>query len=362
MSIFDKRSGFDPGPWLKEKTLACLRDVAELVDVADEPDTTPWYARRLRRAASGLVSRLAPLTLFMHRADEKALEGAEWNAITEHGTLALAAWCERWGIAGAKFLALPTDSDEDEDEDDKDMAPEDRPQADDNLTRTLDQRVELMGLLCRRLLTEDLPDPARRLLLFLMGHLRYSQHADVAIVSKRFLPGDAGVAAEEATSGYRTLYERQFIERVDALTERAPDGLALRLIVDGFNDRKHTTPYREETFGFPGARIDGKPTIGNVLSLALPPFVHRSLQGWPALTDDDRASLRGWLQEAIGAKRAFIEEAKVVQNDDSALVEVKLRLTLDESDRDVATILSPAAESWLRQHVGGLGGGDSAAS
>lgn len=360
MSIFDKRSGFDPGPWLKEKTLACLREVAELVDVANEADTTPWYARRLRQAAAGLVSRLAPLTLFVHRAEPKALEDAEWNAITEHGTFALAAWCERWGIAGAKFLSLPTGSDDDED--DKDVAPEDRPQPDDDLTRTLDRRLELMGLLCRRLLNEDVPDPARKLLLFLMGHLRYSQHADVVVVSKRFLPGDVGVTAEEATLAYRALYERQFIERVEALTERAPDGLALRLIVDGFNDRKHTTAYREETFGFPGARIDGKPTIGNVLSLPLPPFVHRSLHGWPALTDDDRASLRRWLQEAIGAKRAFIEEAKVVQAEDAALIEVKLRLPLDESDRDVATILAPAAESWLRQHVGGLGGGDTSAS
>jgi hypothetical protein len=134
----------------------------------------------------------------------------------------------------------------------------------------------------------------------------------------------------------------------------------LRLIVDGFNDRKHTTAYREETFGFPGARVDGKPTIGNILGVPLPPSVQRSLQGWPALSD--RVSLRQWLQDVIGPKRAFIEEAKGVQNQEGALVEVKLRLPVDESDRDIENILAPAAESWLRQQVAGLGGGDRSAS
>ena len=41
MSIFDKQSDYDPNPWLKEKTLACLQEVASLVDLANEADTTP---------------------------------------------------------------------------------------------------------------------------------------------------------------------------------------------------------------------------------------------------------------------------------------------------------------------------------
>ena len=360
MSIFDKRSDFDPGPWLREKTLACLREVAELVDLANEPDTTPWYARRLRRAASGLVGRLAPLTLFVHRAAPRALEDSEWNAITEHGTLALAAWCERWGITGARFLALHEELDDVEG--DKGAAPENRPQANDDLTRTLDRRLELMGLLARRMLNDGLPESARRLLLFLMGHLRYSQHADIVLVSKRFLPGDIGVSPDEAAAGYRVLYEREFIERVDALTEGSPDGLALRLVVESFNDRKHTSPFREETFGFPGARIDGKLTMGNVLSLPLSPFVQRSLRGWPALSEEDRASLRQWLQAAVGAKRAFLEEAKLAGEGDATVLEVKLRVPADESDRDIEEILAPAADAWLRQHLAGLGGGATSAS
>jgi len=99
-------------------------------------------------------------------------------------------------------------------------------------------RLELLGLLCRRLLNEELPDPARRLLVFLMGHLRYSPHADIVVVSRRFLPVDVGVSADDAARAYEILYERELIERVDALSGGAPDGLALRLVVDGFNDRK----------------------------------------------------------------------------------------------------------------------------
>jgi hypothetical protein len=77
MSIFDKKSGVDPRPWLEEKALACLRDAAELVDLANESDTTPWHSRRLRRAASPLIGRLAPMALLVHGAGQDALKDAE---------------------------------------------------------------------------------------------------------------------------------------------------------------------------------------------------------------------------------------------------------------------------------------------
>jgi hypothetical protein len=357
MSIFDKRSEFDPGPWLREKTLACLREVAQLVDLANEPDTTTWYARRLRRAASALVGRLGPVTLLVHGANQKAVEGSEWNTIAEHGTLALAAWCDRWGIADAKFIALP---DDDDDDDDKDAAPEDRPDVDDDLTRTLDRRLELMALLCRRMLNEELSEPARRLLLFLMGHLGHSRHADIVLVSRRFLPGDVGLSPEDAHAAYRALYAQGFVERVDALTEGQEDALALRLLVADFNDRKHTAPFPGERFGFPGARVAGKPTIGNVLDVLLSRLLQRSLRGWPALGDDDRAVLRRSLQDAVGEQRAYIEDATIVSGDDDLRMEVKLRLPLEESDDELGALLAPAAEAWLRRHLGGLGRGGAA--
>jgi hypothetical protein len=363
MSIFDKRAGFDPGPWLREKTASCLREVAQLVDLANEPDTTRWYARRLRRTASGLISRLAPLTLFVHRADQRSLEDSEWNAIAEHGTLALAAWCERWGIAGARFLGQSSLLDDDDaDGDDKGAVPEDNPVVDDDLTRTLDRRLELLGLMARRMLNEELPDGARRLLLLLLGHLRYSPHMDVVLVSKRVLPGDIGVSPAEAADAYRALYEHEFVERVETLSEAGGDALALRLLVEGFNDRKHATAYREETFGFPGARVGGKRTMGNVLILPLSTFVQQALRGWPALAEDDLQSLRQWLQETVGAERAFIESALLRTDDAHGVLEVKVRIPLDESDQDMKALLLPAAEAWLRKHVAGLHGPDPGAS
>ena len=356
MSIFDKKSGFDPRPWLKEKTLAALRDAAELVDLANKSDTTPWYSRRLRRAASPLIGRLAPMVLFAHGAGEGALEDAEWNAITEHRTLALAAWCKRWNLSDAKFIGLFTAPDDDEA--DKNAAPADRPEVDDNVTRTLDKRSELVG-------PPGQPYAARRssgtsaVLLFLMSRLRYSPHPDIVWVSKRFLPVDIGATAEEATTGYGVLYAQEFIERVDGLAGQRPEGLALRLVVDGFNGRKHTVPYREETFGYPGARIDGKPTIGNALTLALPAIVQRNLERWGSLDDQELGSLGGRLQEAIGEKRALIEKAAVVHRGGESLVEVRLRYPMDDDERDIEAVLELAAEAWLREHLAAAMGGGS---
>jgi hypothetical protein len=359
MSIFDKKSGFDPRPWLKEKTLDCLRDAAELVDLANESDTTPWYSRRLSRAASALIGRLAPMALLVHGAGQDALKDAEWNAITEHGTLALAAWCKRWSLADAKFMGLAVDADDEDD--DRSAAPADRPDVDDDITRTLDKRSELVGLLAGRLMHANLTESARRLLLFFMSRLRYSPHPDIVWVSKRFLPVDIGASAEETTTGYRELYERELIERVDALSEQRSEGLALRLIVEGFNDRKHTTPYREETFGYPGARIDGKSTIGNTIALALPAMVQKNLEGWGLLDEQELGFLRDRLQEAVGEKRALIEKSVVVHRDGKAQVEVSLRYPMDEDERDIEGVLELAAEAWLREHLASVvaSGGDS---
>jgi hypothetical protein len=73
------------------------------------------------------------------------------------------------------------------------------------------------------------------------------------------------------------------------------------------------------------------------------------------LSEEDRAFLRRWLQEAVGAKRAFIEEAKLAGTGDATLLEVRLRVPADESDRDIEEILAPAADgcdSILRDSAG----------
>lgn len=110
--------------------------------------------------------------------------------------------------------------------------------------------------------------------------------------------------------------------------------------------------YREENFGFPAARVGGKPTMGTILSLPM------SRSGWPGLTDEDCQSLRQWLEEAVGGERAFIEETKLRGQQEVGIVEVKLRVLRDESDEEIAGVLAPAADAWLRKHVAGLHAGD----
>lgn len=59
MSIFGEGfGGLNPMPWIKEKALAALHDAARFVDLANEPDTTTWYARRLREPEADAVSEL----------------------------------------------------------------------------------------------------------------------------------------------------------------------------------------------------------------------------------------------------------------------------------------------------------------
>ena len=48
---------FNPLPWLREKTLRAMQVAGSLVDVANEPDTTAWYKRKLLRLwAAGPVA------------------------------------------------------------------------------------------------------------------------------------------------------------------------------------------------------------------------------------------------------------------------------------------------------------------
>ncbi len=68
MSIFNSGSGMNPLPWLQEMTLRALQAAVNLVDVANEPDATDWYARTLRQSAMAVVGRLAPVVALLYRA------------------------------------------------------------------------------------------------------------------------------------------------------------------------------------------------------------------------------------------------------------------------------------------------------
>ncbi len=95
---------------------------------------------------------------------ESGQNADEWQSITERGSFALAAWCKKHGIEDAParmFDLLATERDEEELES-KALRPEPEPLAMDEV-KLLDLRCSIYGSLSRRLLHEDLPDPARKL-------------------------------------------------------------------------------------------------------------------------------------------------------------------------------------------------------
>ena len=74
MSIFNPSSGMNALRWIQEKALSALEDAARLVDLANEKDTSPWYAKELRRRAGAMIGRLAPLVALVHGVGEEAAE------------------------------------------------------------------------------------------------------------------------------------------------------------------------------------------------------------------------------------------------------------------------------------------------
>jgi hypothetical protein len=169
-------------------------------------------------------------------------------------------------------------------------------------------------------------------------------------VSRRFLPTDVGSTPEETRAAYRSLYERGIIERVDGFPGCGDDGLALRVVVQGLNGSKHPAPFREETFGFPGARVAGKPTTGQVLSIALDEG--DGLLAGSALGDDTgRDIARQILQTRLGEDRAFVESLEPRDHDGDRCVEVRLRYPLDTDEAEMERAVRFLLTSWLRSRA-----------
>ena len=55
------------------------------------------------------------------------------------------------------------------------------------------------------------------------------------------------------------------------------DVLALRIAIDGLNSSKHPSVYRDEVFGFEGARVNGESTFSNDIFVKIPDKLSRFL-------------------------------------------------------------------------------------
>ncbi len=337
----------NPLPWLQEKSLRALEEAARLVDLANEKDTSPWYAKQLKRHASALVGRLAPLVALLYQVGDAA-SADEWTGITERGTFAFVAWCKKHDIQDPTKRSFDLLAKEREDGEAEAKAERHAPEPEDlDDLRVLDLRCTIYGSLTRRLLHDDLPDPARRMLLWALSHLYLGHGPDVVSLSRRFLPTDIGVDPDAAAAAYRCLIDRGLIERVDDREDG--DALHLRLVAEGINESKQPLPPGEVTFGFPGARVGGKPTLGNELRVVLPATYTKALSRW-RFTEDDRKALGRALQEHLGAERAFVETVAVEDGKEPAVL-VRLRYSWNEDDRAMVGALQTATLTWVRSRV-----------
>ncbi len=355
MSVF---SGlFDPTAWVQEKTLSALKIAVHLVDLANEPDTTTWYRRKLLYLAEHLIHDLAPLAALLHGAGQKAADQEEWGAMLESGSFALGKWCKKWKIGRSSFVAGGSLVDLRTVEEGEAKAQElPSPDFNGDETDALDMKLQIYSSMSRRLLYDGLPAAAHRLLLFLMGKLWLSDVPDQVLVSRRFLPTDIGVMTPaEALEAYRMLYERGWIERVELKdVDERDDRLCLRLVVEDLNDSRHAQPYRQEKFGFPGARIDGKVTTGQMKSVELPKKLSTMLGRWfkepQELTD-----LRDQLQAKIGDKRIFVERGEVFlrQSEEGAepVLRVQFRFPIDADMKELEEEVEQFSTQWLKEKL-----------
>lgn len=304
MSVFrfDPNDPKNPFPYLAEKSLLALREAARLVDLANEPDTAEWYAKELRARAERMISRLVLVVGVAYQTGPEAVQRDAWAGIVERGSFALAKWCKEFDIEHPmqREFGLVVDPDEEAE------VPEASKLVGSETLVPMDAeqgawvRIQVYGTLCRTLADDELTRGERRLLAWLLSSLQFASYADIAEISRRFLPRDIDCPHEETVAAYRGLWDRGLIRRVDGLCEE--DRLALRLIAGGLNNPKNTIDYRDEDFGREGDWINGKRTTISRIHVELPETLATVLARWRV----DYIGLREHLQERVGVHRVVI--------------------------------------------------------
>ena len=118
------------------------------------------------------------------------------------------------------------------------------------------------------------------------------------------------------------------------------------------NESKHPTPYREEEFGYPGARIDGKQTIGTLLLLSPPATLGEAFGRWfSTASAADLASLRDRMQTEVGESRAYVETVKCSEVGGNVRISVSVRYPLDDDEAPLQAALEATLAEWLRDRL-----------
>jgi hypothetical protein len=349
MSIFDG-DDINPVPYLSEKTLSALQYAAALIDLANEPDTTTWYKRNLMEIAEGIVVHLVPAVAVLNWSGQESAEQS--RAILNGGTFALARWCKKHNIGnptqiGKKSLAalrLASDSEE--------KAAEIAPAPFDGDTASSQNlKLQVYNSMCLHLLHHELPVPAQRMLLWMLSGLWLSHPPDVIHISRRFLPTDIGISREETNEAYRLLHTRGIIERVDDPdTQAGGDRINLRLVVQGLNESRHPPEFKEENFGYPGARIAGKTTSGQTIFVHLSETMSTRFCRW-FKEEKDLPELRDMLQAAMGEDKVYIESARIEFYSEKPRIVVKFRYPMDSDLEFLEAELSAHADTWMKENI-----------
>ena len=361
MSIFDGYSGFDSTDWLREKSLVTLEIAASLVDLANETDTTPWYAKNLKGIATGLIARLGPMVALFYGLGQECVKEEGWHDIGERGTFALVKWCKKWKIKNPyKFVnnLTPKERTDDEVSEKSQEIKEEIGQVDERESDAI--KLEIYRNMSFQMLNDELSEASKRILSWLLFNLRFSSPPDIVSISKKFLPTDIRCTPEKTKEGYRLLYEKGLIEKIDCANLREDD-IALKLVVEGMNDSKHPKPYDEnEMFGHPGIRIGGEFTTGNIFTITFDGKLKKALS-WLSGESKKLDELKLFLQNEIDKNKVYIENIEVQIKDQEKehdkekgktqiqYLTVQVYYPIDVSDSFIESEIKKLAEKWVKQ-------------
>jgi hypothetical protein len=228
----------DMTDWAREKLGNVLEVLAHIADIAKDPETPPWYKRNLRQHVHrGLGDGLKLLLWSYDRTEEWDPEAIKQP--TEHGTLGLAALLNSMNIAHDLLVEQPAvDPD-----DNTDREPPNPPGAPQRLEAPWASPVRQAILRHAAQTLADhrkrLSDAETRLLAWIVYHLCISEYEDIALLAPAFLGSDIGLTKSEGEAALRGLIENKLVEPVPELEGIELRRLALRIVVDGLNDRRH---------------------------------------------------------------------------------------------------------------------------
>jgi hypothetical protein len=243
----------NPVPWLIEKTALALDAAVRLVDLANEPDTNAWYREHLKRSATHMIARLAPVVAVLCDRPEAANTPDKWEPIANDGTLAVRTWIEEneleadlGDLMATTPLPMSTPYAVAHDRSERIEKP---PIPADIANRSGIQARLLQGC-AWWLLRNEATGATQRLLLWIMARLEGSEFVDIVTLSRRLLSTDIDATREETEEAYRTLCESGVLELADYVPAPAnPDCFRVRLTTLGDNESKYPRAYVPQEFG-----------------------------------------------------------------------------------------------------------------